>query len=55
LSGHGVNWTWEYFSNISGLPFKILKINQGKDDGEKDEDITDGMIELNLHGKDKWI
>jgi hypothetical protein len=22
----GVNWTWEYFPNISGIPYKVLKI-----------------------------
>jgi hypothetical protein len=39
----------KYFPNISGLSFNVLKINQGKDDVQNDEELIDGMLGLNSH------
>jgi hypothetical protein len=42
----GVNWTYEYFPNNLGLSFKVLKIKQGKDDGENNEEASDRTTNL---------
>jgi hypothetical protein len=42
----------EYFSNIAGLSFKVLKITPRHDDVYNDEEIIDEMMELILHGSE---
>jgi hypothetical protein len=47
-----VNWTRNIFPNIFGISFKVLLINQGKDDVQNDEEIIDRIMKLNALGSD---
>jgi hypothetical protein len=45
-----VNWIVEYFLNNFGFPLRFW--NQGKDDEETDEEVSDGTTRLNLRGNE---
>jgi hypothetical protein len=47
-----VNWTRNIFPNIFGISFKVLLINQGKDDVQNDEEIIDRIMKLIALGSD---
>jgi hypothetical protein len=42
----------EYFPKYFGISFKVLLINQGKDDVQNDEEIIDRIMKLIALGSD---